>query len=265
MTQLRKLSVAALAVTAMLSVPVMADEASEKEGLRIAQARKDVNRGWDNTVASITMTLRNAQGQEATREMRVKTLEVPTDGDKALTIFDSPRDISGTAFLSFSHVNEDDEQWIYLPGPKMVRRISTSNKSGPFLGSEYAFEDMTSFEVPKYTYDYIGDEKFEGIDVYVIEQVPVDEFSGYSKQKLWIDKEHYRPRKVLFFDRKGDELKELVFSDYRLFNDEFWRPMESFMYNLQTNKSTKLVTHDLQFGTELEESDFDSKSLRRAR
>ena len=81
MTQLRKLSFAALAVTAMLSVPVIADEASEKEGLRIAQARKEVNRGWDNTVASITMTLRNAQGQEATREMRVKTLEVPTDGD----------------------------------------------------------------------------------------------------------------------------------------------------------------------------------------
>ena len=221
MTQLRKLSFAALAVTAMLSVPVIADEASEKEGLRIAQARKEVNRGWDNTVASITMTLRNAQGQEAPREMRVKTLEVPTDGDKALTIFDSPRDISGTAFLSFSHVNEADEQWIYLPGPKMVRRISTSNKSGPFLGSEYAFEDMTSFEVPKYTYDYIGDEKFEGDDVYVIEQVPGDEFSGDSKQRLWIDKTHYRPRKVLFFDRKGDELKELEFRDYRLFKDEF--------------------------------------------
>ena len=40
MTQLRKLSFAALAVTAMLSVPVIADEASEKEGLCIAQARK---------------------------------------------------------------------------------------------------------------------------------------------------------------------------------------------------------------------------------
>lgn len=265
MIQLRKLSLATIAMATVLSAPVLADEASEKEGLRIAQARKDVNRGWENTVASITMTLRNAQGQEATREMRVKTLEIATDGDKALTIFDSPRDISGTAFLSFSHVDEADEQWIYLPGPKMVRRISTSNKSGPFLGSEYAFEDMTSFEVPKYTYDYLRDDKYEGDEVYVIEQIPNDEFSGYSKQVLWIDKAHYRPRKVLFFDRKGDELKELEFRDYRLFKDEFWRPMESFMYNLQTNKSTHLVTHGLEFGTELEESDFDSKSLRRAR
>ena len=265
MRQLRKLSLASLALSVVLTTPVIADEASEKEGLRIATARKDVNRGWENTVASITMTLRNAQGQEAQREMRVKTLEVPTDGDKALTIFDSPRDLSGTAFLSFSHVDAPDEQWIFLPAVKRVRRFSTSNKSGPFLGSEYAFEDMTSFEIPKFSYDLLREDKYQGDDVYVLEQTPMDEYSGYSKQILWIDKEHYRPRKVEFFDRKGEALKVLEFEDYKLFEGEFWRPLRSFMYNLQTQKSTELVTHKLEFGTELEESDFDSNSLRRAR
>ena len=265
MKAIRQLSVVSLALGLSLSAPVFADEASEKEGLRIATARKDVNRGWVNTVASITMTLRNAQGQEAQREMRVKTLEVPTDGDKALNIFDSPRDLSGTAFLSFSHIDAPDEQWIFLPALKRVKRISTSNKSGPFLGSEYAFEDMTSFEIPKFTYDLLREDTYQGDDVYVLQQIPLDEYSGYSKQIVWIDKAHYRPRKVEFFDRKGEALKVLEFDDYKLFDDEFWRPMRSFMYNLQTQKSTELITHSLEFGTELEESDFDSNSLRRAR
>ncbi|MBU3021728.1 outer membrane lipoprotein-sorting protein [Aestuariibacter sp. A3R04] len=265
MSIFRPLSVIALACGLVLSGSAMADAASEAEGLRIATARKDVNRGWVNTVATITMTLRNAQGQEAVREMRVKTLEVPTDGDKALTIFDSPRDLSGTAFLSFSHIDAPDEQWIFLPAIKRVKRISTSNKSGPFLGSEYAFEDMTSFEVPKFTYDLLGEREYQGDAVYLLEQIPLDEFSGYSKQIVWIDKAHYRPRKVEFFDRKGAPLKVLEFDNYQLFDDEFWRPMRSFMYNLQTQKSTELITHSLVFGTELEESDFDSNSLRRAR
>ncbi|MBU2979232.1 outer membrane lipoprotein-sorting protein [Alteromonas sp. C1M14] len=249
----------------LLANPALGDEASEKEGLRVATARKDVNRGWVNSVATITMTLRNAQGQEAKREMRVKTLEVPTDGDKALTIFDSPRDLSGTAFLSFSHIDAPDEQWIFLPAVKRVKRISTRNKSGPFLGSEYAFEDMTSFEVPKFTYDLLREDTYNGDAVYVLEQKPLDKYSGYSKQIVWIDKEHFRPRKVEFFDRKGAPLKVLEFEQYQLFDGEFWRPMRTFMYNLQTQKSTELVTHSLVFKTELEESDFDSNSLRRAR
>nr|WP_220272499.1 outer membrane lipoprotein-sorting protein [Alteromonas aestuariivivens] len=243
---------------------VRADDA-QTEGLRIAQERKARDRGWDNSVAEMTMILRNAQGQEATRDMRVNTLEVRDDGDKALTIFDSPKDVSGTAFLSFSHASEPDEQWIYLPALKRVKRIASRNKSGPFMGSEFAFEDMTSFEVEKFSYRFIRDDQFNGDDVYVIEQVPQDEFSGYSRQLVWIDKAHYRVRKAEFFDRKGAALKILEFEDYELYIGKYWRPKTSYMFNLQTNKSTKLVTHSLEFKVGLDESDFDKNSLRRAR
>ncbi|NMH59087.1 outer membrane lipoprotein-sorting protein [Alteromonas ponticola] len=255
-----------LITCAILVTPVVnADEESEKEGLRIATERKESDRGWDNSLADMSMILRNAQGQESERRMRVKTLEVQEDGDKALTIFDSPRDVSGTAFLSFSHSKEPDEQWIYLPALKRVKRIASQNKSGPFMGSEFAFEDMTSFEVDKFTYDFLRDDTYQGDEVYVISQVPQDDYSGYSKQIVWIDKEHYRVRKVEFFDKKGDLLKTLEFEDYTLFDDEFWRPLKSFMYNVQTQKSTELITHELEFDAGLEDTDFDENSLRRAR
>jgi len=254
-----------LAASIALTLPVVADEASEKEGLRIAKERKAHDRGWGSTIAEMKMILRNAQGQEAIRDMKVNTLEVKDDGDKALTVFESPRDVSGTAFLSFSHATTPDEQWIYLPALKRVKRIASDNKSGPFMGSEFAFEDMTSFEVEKFTYDFIKEESYEGDDAYVIEQYPEDEYSGYSKQRVWIDKEHYRVRKVEFYDRKGDVLKTLEFENYKLYKDEFWRPLTSYMHNMQTQKSTELVTEELTFDAGLQDTDFDKNSLRRAR
>ena len=36
----------------------------------------------------------------------------------------APRDVKGTAFLVHAHKTESDEQWLYLPGLKRVKRIS---------------------------------------------------------------------------------------------------------------------------------------------
>ncbi|MFC3093015.1 outer membrane lipoprotein-sorting protein [Alteromonas sediminis] len=242
-----------------------ADEASKLKGLEIATERKSRDMGWGDSSAEATMILRNASGQEASRELRMQSFEMLEDGDKALTIFDSPKDVAGTAFLSFSHAREPDEQWIYLPAIKRVKRIATKNKSGPFVGSEFAFEDMTSFEVEKYDYDLIREDTFDGEAVWVIEQTPKDDFSGYSKTLVWVDKSEYRARQIEYFDRKGAPLKILVLEDFRLYKDKYWRPHSSEMINLQTGKSTRLITNKLEFDTGVKESDFDKSKLRRAR
>ena len=48
------------------------------------------------------MVLINKHGDRSERRIRMKSLEVMGDGDKSLSIFDQPRDIKGTAFLSFT-------------------------------------------------------------------------------------------------------------------------------------------------------------------
>ncbi len=74
------------------------------------------------------------------------------DGDKSLFVFDEPRDVQGTAFLIHAHREDADDQWLYLPALKRVKRISSANRSGSFMGSEFAYEDMTAQEVEKFTY-----------------------------------------------------------------------------------------------------------------
>jgi outer membrane lipoprotein-sorting protein len=235
-----------------------------QKGLEIATQADLRDTGFHDSKASMRMILRNKAGDESTRQIRVETLEQNGDGDKSLTVFDEPADVKGTRFLSFTHKTGPDDQWLYLPALKRVKRISSRNKSGPFMGSEFAYEDISSQEVEKYTYRYLRDEDYEGQACFVIERDPVDKYSGYTRQLVWIDKQEYRPQKVVFYDRKNDPLKTLTYSGYQQYLDKFWRADEMFMENHQTGKSTRLIWSDYSFKTGLTERDFDRNSLKRA-
>ena len=152
---LNRVAVAALAAGIALPLPLLAQSAEEK-GLEIAKESERRDQGFEDSEQTLLMVLRNRHGQETTREIRGRTLEVADDGDKSMIIFDSPKDVEGTALLTYSHKAEDDDQWLYLPALKRVKRIASNNKSGPFMGSEFAFEDLSSQEVEKYTYKYLS-------------------------------------------------------------------------------------------------------------
>ena len=133
------------------------------------------------------------------------------------------------------------------------------------MGSEFAFEDMSSQEVDKYTYKWLRDEKLDGKDVYVLERVPVDKHSGYTRQIVWGDKVIYQPLKVEFYDRKNALLKTLVLIDYKQYLDKYWRAHTMFMENHQTGKSTRLIWSDYQFQSGQTERDFNRNSLKRVK
>jgi len=238
----------------------------EERGLTIAREADRRDTGFENFAADMRMLLKNKHGQESIREIRVRTLEMKGDGDKSLTIFDKPRDVKGTAFLNFTHKQGDDDQWLYLPALKRVKRISSRNKSGSFMGSEFAYEDISSQEVEKYTYKWIRDEAHDGQQCFVVEFYPIDKKnSGYTRQVTWIDRKEYRTLKVHYFDRKNSHLKTLTFTGYKKYLDEYWRPDEMNMIDHQTGKSTQLVFTNYKFRTGLKDRDFNKNSLKRAR
>ena len=240
-------------------------QTAEQRGLEIAVEADRRDSGFHDSSASLQMVLRNKQGQESIREIRVRTLEQQDDGDKSLTIFDEPADVKGTNFLSFTHKSGPDDQWLYLPALKRVKRISSRNKSGPFMGSEFAYEDLSSQEVEKFTYKYLRDESYEGMDCFVIERDPVDKYSGYTREIVWIDKQEYRPHRIEFYDRKNALLKTLTYQDYHQYLDKYWRAHDMFMENHQTGKSTRLIWSDYQFQSGQTDRDFDRNSLKRVK
>ncbi len=247
------------------------DDVNVKKGLDIAVESDKRDTGFIDQTANMVMELRNKQGDVSKRTIRIKTLEVTGDGDKSMSIFDKPADVKGTAFLTYSHAIKPDEQWLYLPALKRVKRINSKNKSGPFMGSEFAYEDLASQEIEKYSYKFIRDEKIktdefpDGVDCFVVERYPAYEHSGYTKQLAWVNKDRYVAEKIEFYDRKDDLLKTLTNKDYKQYLDQYWRPAEMFMENHQTGKSTLLTWENYEFKTGLTDKDFSRNSLKRAR
>ncbi len=238
----------------------------EEKGMEIAVEMDKRDMGWVDRTVDMEMILRNAAGKENVRKMRNFQLEVTGDGDKSLTIFDQPRDVKKTAFLSFTHSRVPDDQWLYLPALKRVKRVSSANKSGPFMGSEFAYEDISSQEVDKYTYKFIGEEACgESSECFVVEYYPQYENSGYTRQLQWIDKEMYQARKIEYYDRKDTLLKVLTLTGYQQYMDKYWRADRMDMENKQTGKSTTMIWKNNQFQTGLSENDFNKNALKRAR
>ena len=255
-----------LALLASVGGPPAAHaETAEEKGLKIARETRERGKGFGNFTAQQTMVLRNKHGQESKRQARIKVLEAPGDGDKSLFVFDEPRDVKGTAFLVHAHKEKSDDQWLYLPALKRVKRISSSNRSGSFMGSEFSYEDMGSSEVERFTYKYLRDEPCGDATCTVVERFPVAKRSGYRRQVVWQDKDELRVRKVHYFDRKNAHLKTLTMAKYRQYLDRYWQAHEMTMVNHLTGKSTVMTWTDFKYRTKLNERDFTRTGLKRAR
>lgn len=250
------------AIAQDIDLPDWVDSDSERQGYEIAMRSDNSDNGFGDSRVEARMVLRNAAGQETSRELSFQTLERAdnTVGDKSVVVFHTPADVEGTALLSHARILEPDDQWLYLPALARVRRISSANKSGPFVGSEFAFEDFTAVELNKYEHNYVssGDVEIGGetMTVDVVERFPRYENSGYSRQVSYIDQDIYQIRRIEFFDRRGDLLKTLDLTDYREYGDGIWRAHALTMTNHQTGKSTELVYSDYEFGVGLTDNDF---------
>ena len=243
-------------------------ETPEERGLSIALEMEKRDKGWGDSTSELEMVLKNRHGETSVRQMRGQSLEVEGDGDKSLMVFDNPRDVKGTAMLTWSHKEGDDDQWLYLPALKRVKRISSSSKSGSFMGSEFSYEDLSSREVNKYTYKFLREEscpceELKALSCFVSESFPVDKSSGYTKLISWADTDEYRSCRVEFYDRKSSHLKTLIFGDYKKFLDKFWRPMRLDVTNHQSGKSTSMVFKEYKFKTGLKDPDFNQNALMR--
>ncbi|RKN79666.1 outer membrane lipoprotein-sorting protein [Ulvibacterium marinum] len=254
-----KKSILTLAAFSVISLAFA--QTPEERGLEIAKAAELADEGFGSSSVELKMVLKNKNGQTSERTMTTRTLELTEDGDKSLIAFGSPKDVKGTATLTYTHKVGSDDQWLYLPSIKRVKRISSNNKSGPFVGSEFAYEDLSSQEVEKYTYKFL---EAKG-NLLLVEQDPVDPKSGYTRRIVTYNKDKgYRIEKVEFYDRKNALLKTLTYSDYKLYKNKFWRAATFNMVNHQSNKETLLQFSDYDFGVALSEDDFSQVALQRA-
>jgi len=228
----------------------------------IALKADKVTDGFESSVAKTQMILINASGQKSVRDLLMKTLE-GENGDKTISTFLSPADVKGTKVLGWEHVDRDDDQWLYLPALKRVKRIASRNKSGSFMGSEFSYEDIGNQNPQKYTFS--GEPQkvtLDGVECYKGVRVPKDKNSGYTKQVTWVDTKDFLIRKVDYYDRKKELLKTAIFSDYKQI-EGIWRVGKIEMKNHQNDKSTILLWKEDKIKVGLKDKDFTKRELKK--
>lgn len=230
------------------------------EGLALARKADQANQGFVGEKSTLTLELINAHGDVTKRKMSMEILEGTDDGDKSRSVFEWPADVKGTKLLTWTHKKSDDDRWLYLPAVKRVKRIASNNKSGSFMGSEFAYEDLSAQEVDKFTYKLLGEEKAAGRDAWKLERVPVEKDSGYTRQIVWMDKEYLNALKIEYYDRKNELLKVAAFEGYAKVG-KYWRWKVIRMENLQTKKKSVLTWENRQLGVTLPPQTFDSARL----
>lgn len=234
-----------LAAIAAVALAISASPAAAAQAQALMEQRRALSSGWENTVTDVHMTIRKSNGSSVERLLRQHAIEMENDGNRTINVFTSPKDVDGLAILTHSSLTGDDDQWLYLPSNARVKRISSANRSGAFIGSEFAYEDLSSFEVPKYTYGDVAEGEVNGQPVYIVDSVPSYANSGYAALKSYLDKTTKQPLQIDFFNQRHELYKRLTLGEYQSYTaDGAWRPHRLEMANVLNGNVTTLVYDD---------------------
>lgn len=232
-----------------------------QSSLEIAKKSYEVMSGYMSSVSQTTMVLKNTQGAENIRKLEIKKLE-NSDGDKSFLSFLYPNDIKGTQLLTFESIGDNDKQWLYLPALKRVKRISSSNKSGSFMASEFSYEDIASQNYKNYTYEKRVEKIInDGIEYFKLTRIPVDKNSGYSKQIIYISTATHLIRFGEYYDKQNRLLKNISFLKYTKI-DGIYRVQTIEMQNVQNGKSSILIWDTDEIKVGLDDKDFSKRALK---
>ena len=191
-------------------------------------------------IMQVKMTIADKRGDERVRTIFNRMKEYP-EGGKSVISFVKPDDVKGTKFLIKENKTGDDDQFLYMPALKKVRRISSSQKSGSFMGSDFSYADMQSQDPEDGEHTNLGQETLDGVTVYKVQSIPKDGSDAeYSKVIYWVRADDFIPVKGEFYDKRGDLLKVLTVT--KIEKDATGRmiPKDTLMKNVQKGSSTRL-------------------------
>lgn len=236
---------------------------TQKRGREIASTVDEHDAGFTDYVVDGMMKVQRQGSAPAVREFEMNTFEIRNGGDKRLVVFSQPRDLAGFVSLTHTHTDAADDQWIYLPAIKRSKRLAARDKTGSFAGSEFSYEDIATWELSNYDYEFIRDEPCgePKTTCHTIANLPRYEYSGYSKLVETIDPRIWQPVKIVYSDREGRELKRLEFHDYKQYEGKYWRPDRIVMTNVADGSISEIQWNNYRFKSGLRESDLTDKRM----
>ena len=196
-------------------------------------------------------------------------LQKDLEGKEISTIFFyAPADVRNVAFQTISYkenMDKNDDQRIYFPAFRKIRRISTEDKRGSFMGSMFSYIDLDKVRVSDYKSRLISEEIFDKRPVWIIERIPesqdVINKTGYYKSKVWVDRERMIILRQQYFDAKGVIFKEQVSTDVKKVQD-IWTVMTSEMLNHDNGTRSEMIFSNMKYNVGIGNKYFTRRALK---
>ncbi|MDA3872257.1 MAG: outer membrane lipoprotein-sorting protein [Candidatus Marinimicrobia bacterium] len=236
--------------------------AQEITGLKIIENVYNRPTGEDQT-ADLTMSLINSRDDKRVREIK-QYLKDYGEMEKKIMFFVAPADVYNTSFMiwSYEKTGKDDDQWIYLPALKRVKRISSDSKSDYFMGSDFTYDDLGDRQPTADTHKLLREEEIEGEMCYVVESIPKEEEYMYSKTITWIVKDNWIGKKKDFYDEDEDLLKTLTIKESKVIKDYIIITL-SIMHNVQSDHKTIMKLENIKIDTGISDNKFTERMMKR--
>ena len=216
----------------------------------------------DDMTSTLTMTLINKSGQTRVRKIKQFTKDMGSV-EKSIMFFLSPADVKNTSFMNWTYDSDkSDDQWIYLPALRKVKRISSDSKSDYFMGSDFTYDDLGDRKLDADTHKLLREETLDGKECYVVESVSKDEDYMYTKTITWINKANFVGVKKEFYDEDEELLKTLTIKEVKKISG-FWTITHSEMKNVQKNHKTTIQLTGININTGVPASKFSERMMMR--
>ena len=213
--------------------------------------------------ADLIMTLINSSGEKRIRKIK-QFIKDYGKVEKKIMFFIAPADVRNTSFMNWSYddPNKDDDQWIYLPALKKIKRISSEDKSDYFMGSDFTYDDLGNRLPEEDNHKILREEKLNGEDCYVIESTPKDPDYMYSRTITWVVKGKWIGLKRKFYDEDGEFLKELTAEKYQNIKG-YWILTKVKMHNVQKDHTTIMELRNIKVDTGIPDRMFTERMMKR--
>jgi hypothetical protein len=234
--------------------------------------RIDAREDGEHVMRRIVMELIDRYGKRRVRET-FGYRKYYGEEKRTVLFYEKPKNVAGTAFLTFDYPEpgRDDDQWLYLPALRKVRRISAADRGDHFLGTDFSYEDMKNeakVALEDYRFRTIGVEAVDGYRCYVVEATPVSvaiaKELGYGRTLLYVDPEIWMPRKAQFWDVKKRPLKTIYTRRIEEV-DGIWTATHLEGVSQVTGHRTIFRSSEIDYHTPVRDDVFTERALRRGR
>ncbi|HDS03071.1 outer membrane lipoprotein-sorting protein [Candidatus Mcinerneyibacteriota bacterium] len=234
----------------------------------------------DDGVSRIAMSIVNSRKQERNREIVLwrKKVDKVNDISHTFILFLTPADVKDTTFLILEKGNgADDDQWIYLPAMRKVRKISSSEKDKSFMGTDFSYDDMSNRDIDSYEWTLVKREEWKGEMCYVVKGVRKDKDKAvYDHSLFWVREKDWIPVKALMFDKKQPERisKVMLVNELKEIQG-IMTPLETVMYTVKPiykegrdleksfQSKTVLRVKEVRYNVGLDSSIFSQRNMER--